>query len=93
MARVTAATIVDAVLAADAAVCGAANGAGAEGIFISCTALPALGVIGDLEARLGKPVVSSNQASLWRLLHHAELSPAPDAPGRLFEVAPLELAA
>lgn len=85
MARVTARTIVDAVDAADVDE--------TEGVFISCTALPAFGVVGEIEARLAKPVVSSNQASLWRLLHHAGLQPRSGAPGRLFRVAPLDRAA
>ncbi len=64
----------------------------AEALFISCTALPALTMIKRLEQRLGKPVVSSNQAGFWRLLHHAGLTASAKAPGRLFKVAPLESA-
>jgi len=45
-------------------------------------------VIAELERRLGKPAICSNQASLWRMLHHAGLAPASGAPGRLFSVAP-----
>ncbi len=85
MARVTA----DSILAAAAA----ADCAEAEALFLSCTALPALSVIAGLEERLGKPVVSSNQAGFWRLLHHAGVPASPDAPGRLFATAPLEQAA
>lgn len=85
MARVSPETILRAVEQVDVA--------DAEGIFVSCTALPALGVIARIEARLGKPVLSSNQASLWRVLHHAGLMPKPDAPGRLFSATPLEQAA
>lgn len=85
IARLTQATIRDAVLAADRP--------DVEAVFLSCTALPALGVIADLEARLGKPVVSSNQASYWRLLHHARCTALPSAPGRLFATAPLHRAA
>jgi maleate isomerase len=82
MARVSAQTIIDAVQDAD---CDAA-----EAVFLSCTALPALGVIDTLEARLGKPVVTSNQAGLWRMLRHAGLV-ADRAPGRIF-AAPLGVA-
>jgi maleate isomerase len=81
MARVSAQTIIDAVLAAD---CDAA-----EAVFLSCTALPALGVIDALEARLGKPVVTSNQAGLWRMLRHAGLV-ADHAPGRIFAMPPVQ---
>lgn len=63
-----------------------ADGPGVEGIFLSCTALPAVGVIESLEAQLGKPVVSSNQAGFWQLLRHAGIRPPPGAPGRLFSV-------
>lgn len=41
---------------------------GADVIFVSCTNLPAVGLIEKLEAELGKPVVTSNQASLWAAL-------------------------
>ncbi|WP_211098155.1 aspartate/glutamate racemase family protein [Acuticoccus yangtzensis] len=54
----------------------------ADAVFLSCTALPAVGVIDRIEAAIGKPVVTSNQASLWRALAHAGVT-AP-GPGRLF---------
>ena len=82
MARVTADTIIAAAETADRP--------DAEAVFLSCTALPALGVIAELESRLGKPVLSSNQACLWRMLHHAGLAPASGAPGRLFSAHPAE---
>jgi arylmalonate decarboxylase len=40
----------------------------AEALFVSCTQLPVVGMIGELEELFGKPVVSSNQATLWRCL-------------------------
>lgn len=60
MARVTPAAIVEAGLAADRA--------DAEGVFVSCTALRAAEAMDDLEQRLGKPVITSNQALAWHLL-------------------------
>lgn len=42
---------------------------GADGLIISCTDFPTLRVVPALEARLGKPVISSNAATLWRTLH------------------------
>ncbi len=42
-----------------------------DGLFISCTALRVSPVIGRLEAALGKPVVSSNQALAWDCLRLA----------------------
>lgn len=40
----------------------------AQAIFISCTNFPTAEVIDRLEADTGKPVVTSNQASLWLAL-------------------------
>jgi len=51
-------------------------------LFMSCTALPALPLIERLEARLGKPVVSANQALFWAMLDQAAI-PA-RGPGALF---------
>jgi len=76
IARVSDDTIIEAAVAADHP--------DAEGIFLSCTALPAVGVIAAIEARLGKPVISSNQAFIWQLLRHARITPPAHAPGRLF---------
>jgi len=42
----------------------------AQGIFISCTNLPAIDVIKILEKDLGKPIITSNQATAWRLLKY-----------------------
>jgi maleate isomerase len=41
---------------------------GADGIFISCTNLPTIEVIGRLERELRRPVISSNTATLWAML-------------------------
>jgi arylmalonate decarboxylase len=40
----------------------------AQAMFVSCTQLPTLAMIEPLEAMLGKPVVTSNQATFWRCL-------------------------
>lgn len=45
-----------------------ADHAEADAIVISCTNLPTYDVIAPLEARLGKPVVSANQATMWAAL-------------------------
>ena len=37
----------------------------AEGLFISCTALPALEIIDKVEKKINKPVFSSNQTLIW----------------------------
>ena len=39
-----------------------------DAMFISCTNLRAMHIIEELEAILGKPVISSNQALAWHLL-------------------------
>ena len=43
----------------------------AEAIFISCTGLRTAAIIDELEQSLSKPVVTANQATLWRLAHLA----------------------
>jgi maleate isomerase len=40
----------------------------ADGIFISCTNFPTINIIKRLESRIGKPVISSNTATLWAML-------------------------
>ena len=77
MGRVSAETILAAAAAVDTPE--------AEAVFLSCTALPAVGAIDRIERDLGKPAVSSNQASLWRALAHAGV--AAEGPGRLFAVS------
>jgi maleate isomerase len=44
------------------------DGADIDGIFISCTDFRTIHVLDQLEKELGKPVISSNQASLWSCL-------------------------
>jgi maleate isomerase len=48
---------------------------GAEAVFISCTALPATELAADIEAAVGRPVVTSNLAGLWRAFGLAGLAP------------------
>ncbi|NIR29047.1 MAG: hypothetical protein GWN84_06970 [Gammaproteobacteria bacterium] len=59
----------------------------AEAVFISCTGLRATGIVADLEARLGKPVVTSNQAMLWHALRLGGYGEAVPGFGRLLELA------
>ena len=59
--------------------------AGCDGVFISCTQLLSCDRIGTLEARLGKPVVSSNQASLWAALDHMGVDASGRGGGRLLD--------
>ena len=55
----------------------------AQGIFISCTNLPTIDIIERLEEELGKPVVTSNQASMWLGLRRMGLEDAVPNAGRL----------
>ena len=55
----------------------------AEGFFISCTALPAIDCISEIEARTGKPVVTSNQASAWAMMRLAGIEDKISGFGRL----------
>jgi maleate isomerase len=77
MARIAEADIIEGARAADDPT--------AEALFISCTALPALGCVARIEAALGKPVVTSNQASAWALRRLAGLAGPVAGYGRLFE--------
>jgi maleate isomerase len=60
--------------------------AGADAIFLSCTNLPTYEVIGDLEARLGVPVLSANLVTMWAALRAIDALPD-DRPERLFRDA------
>jgi maleate cis-trans isomerase len=60
-----------------------ANRPDADGLLIPCNQLRALDVAGDLETDLGKPVVTSVQASLWLALKTLGLKPNVEGCGRL----------
>ena len=38
---------------------------GADALFISCTALPVLEILDEVEKKISKPVFSSNQTLIW----------------------------
>jgi len=56
----------------------------ADGLFISCTALPALSIIDKLEKKLGKIVLSSNQALIWDALEKIDNKDSIIGFGKLF---------
>ncbi len=58
----------------------------AEGYFLSCTNTTMIEVIEELERDLGKPVVTSNQATLWACLRKLDVKDQVDGLGRLFAV-------
>lgn len=55
---------------------------GSDALFISCTAVRAAGIIAQVEAAAGCPVLSSNYAAAWAVLRHLGLGAAA-APGHL----------
>jgi maleate isomerase len=57
----------------------------ADAVFISCTNFRTFEVLSDLERQLGKPVVSSNSATLWAALRLMKAESAVSL-GRLFDL-------
>lgn len=57
----------------------------ADCIFISCAALSVLDILGLLEADLGKPVLSTNQVSLWGAFRLAGIGDTIHGCGSLLE--------
>lgn len=57
----------------------------ADGVFVSCTNYRTFEIISSLEQDLGKPVVTSNQATLWDVLNTLEVTYEGDDLGILFE--------
>ena len=58
--------------------------AGADALFVSCTALPALSIIDKLEKKLNKPVLSSNQVLIWDTLQSIGKTQSIKGFGKLF---------
>ena len=56
----------------------------ADALFISCTALPALSIIDKLEKKIGKIVLSSNQALIWDTLEKIGKNNSISGFGKLF---------
>ena len=80
--RVVARITEESILAAVEAV---AAQAPCDAVFISCTNLRCLDVIGRAEARIGVPVLSSNQALAWHMLRLAGIEDTHAGFGRLFQ--------
>ena len=55
-----------------------------DALFISCTALPVLSIIKDLEKKLGKIILSSNQTLIWDTLKQVEYENKVEGYGELF---------
>jgi maleate isomerase len=58
--------------------------AGADGYFLSCTNTRMIEAVEDLERDLEKPVVNSNQATIWACLKKMGISHTDKKLGRLF---------
>jgi maleate isomerase len=58
----------------------------ADLLFVSCTALRVATILDDLELRLGRPVVASNQALLWHALRLIGYGDPGPRFGRLFSL-------
>ena len=59
---------------------------GAEALFVSCTALPALSIIDKLEKKLNITVLSSNQTLIWDTLNSIKNKEPTKGFGKIFEV-------
>jgi maleate isomerase len=60
------------------------NKSDSQAIFISCVNLHTLEIIQSLEDDLGKPVVTSNQATIWNMLRLAGIKDQFEGYGQLF---------
>ena len=60
------------------------DGRSRRAIFISCTNFGTLDIIESLETKLGKPVVTSNFASMWKMMRLVGDESAVPGGGRLF---------
>jgi len=58
----------------------------ADAIFISCTGISVLDIIEPLEENLKRPVVTSNQATMWAALRKINVGERIDGLGKLFNV-------
>ena len=59
---------------------------GADALFISCTALPALSIIEMLEKKLNIAVLSSNQTLIWDTLNSINNDESTSGFGKLFKI-------
>ena len=56
-----------------------------DALFLSCANIQCIGVIEDIESRIGRPVITSNQAVIWETLRLVGWRGPDRMPGRLFE--------
>jgi maleate isomerase len=60
------------------------NRADADGYFLSCTNTRMIEAVPEIEREMNKPVISSNQATLWACLKRLGISHSDNRLGRLF---------
>ena len=58
---------------------------GADALFISCTALPALEILDEVEKKINKPVFSSNQTLIWDAIRSVGYKSPIEGYGKLFK--------
>ena len=56
----------------------------ADAIFISCTGIAVIDIIEPLEEDLGRPVITSNQATMWAALRKINIGERIEGLGKLF---------
>lgn len=64
----------------------------ADALFVSCTALRACEAAEAMESRIGRPVVTANQAMIWGSLRAAGFAEPVEGYGRLFRLPGAEAA-
>jgi maleate isomerase len=67
------------------AICSVGSAPDVDAVFASCTNLRTFPVLEACEAKLGKPVISSNSALAWHMMRLAGLETKGRGPGRLFD--------
>ncbi len=77
VARITPEAILDAVVRLG-------QSASCDGVFVSCTSLRVARIVETAEARIGKPVTSSNHALAWHMLRLAGIDDDIQGFGRLY---------
>ncbi len=58
---------------------------GVDALFISCTALPALQILNEVEKKINKPVFSSNQTLIWDTIRSVGYKNSIEGYGQLFK--------
>jgi maleate cis-trans isomerase len=56
----------------------------ADAVLVPDTAMHTLGIVDDLEAAVGKPVLTANQVTVWEGLRLVDRQQRVDGLGRLF---------